>query len=55
MGNVVKILFMVMVFLVPLGMVAALGFVMQARKAATAGDGARALLLRRQAAERLTP
>ena len=53
MGNVVKIIFLFMVFLVPLGMVAALGFVMQSRKAAAAGDGARAILLRRQAAERL--
>lgn len=53
MENIIKILFLLMVFLVPLGMLAALGLVMQARKAATAGDGARANLLRRQAVERL--
>ena len=53
MENIVAILFLVMVLLVPLGMLAALGFLMQARKAATAGDGAKAISLRRRAAERL--
>ena len=53
MRDAVKILFLVMVFLVPLGILAALALVMQARKAATVGDGVRAISFRRQAAERL--
>ena len=53
MGNVVKVLFLIMIFLAPLGMLAALGFVMQARKATAAGDGTKAVLLRGRAAERL--
>ena len=53
MGNVIRALFLIMVFLAPLGMLAALGFVMQARKAAAAGDGTKAVLLRGRAAERL--
>lgn len=53
MGNVVTILFLIMVCLAPLGMLAALGFVMQARKAAAEGEGTKAVLLRGRAAERL--
>ncbi len=53
MGNVVKVLFLIMVFLTPLGMLAALGFMVFARKAGAAGDETNAVLLRGQATERL--
>lgn len=53
MEDVVKILFLVMVFSVPLGILAAVVLAVQARKAATVGDGVRAILLRRRAVERL--
>jgi hypothetical protein len=49
----VKVLFLFMVFLTPLGILAAIGLVMQARNAAASSDGAKAILLRGQAAERL--
>lgn len=49
----VKILFLFMIFIAPLGLLAALGFVMQARKATTQGDEAKASTLSARAAEKL--
>ena len=49
----VKVLLLFMVFLTPLGILAAIGLARQARKAAASGDDERAILLRGQSAERL--